>query len=71
MGHVVSSDGIKVDPAKISYVRDKPIPEKKKDLQSFLGMVNYLGINYLSELTAPLRSLLIKDLILILYPEKK
>ena len=63
LGHIVSSDGIKADPAKISAVRDMPIPENKKSLQSFLGMVNYLGkfINNLSELTAPLRTLLIKD----------
>ena len=63
LGHIVSSDGIKADPAKLSAVRDMPISENKKSLQSFLGMVNYLGnfINNLSELTAPLRTLLIKD----------
>ena len=63
LGYIVPSDGIKADPAKISAVRNMPIPENKKDLQSFLGMVNYLGkfINNLSELTAPLRTLLIKD----------
>ena len=63
LGHIVSSDGIKADPAKLSAVRDMPIPENKKSLQSFLGMVNYLGkfINNLSELTAPLRTLLLKD----------
>ena len=63
LGHIVSRNGIKADPAKLSAVRDMPIPENKKSLQSFLGMVNYLGkfINNLSELTAPLRTLLIKD----------
>ena len=31
---LVSSDGIKADPAKISAVYDMPIPENKKDHQS-------------------------------------
>ena len=30
LGHIVSSDGIKADPAKISAVCDMPIPENKK-----------------------------------------
>ena len=63
LGHFVSSDGVKADPAKVSAVREMPIPQSKKELQSFLGMVNCLGkfVNNLSKLTVPLRSLLIKD----------
>ena len=39
MAHTVSGDGIKADSAKVSKVRDMPIPQKKKELQSFIGMV--------------------------------
>ena len=56
LNHVVSSDGIKADPVKVSAVREMPIPQSKKELQSFLGMVTYLGkfVNNSLKLTAPL-----------------
>ena len=37
LGHVVSSGGVKADPAKVSSVREMPIPQSKKELQSFFG----------------------------------
>ena len=63
LGHIVLKDGIKTDIAKISSILDMPTPQNRKELQSFLGMVNYLGkfVNYLSELAAPLRLLLVKN----------
>ena len=63
LGHVVSGDGVKADPSKVSAVRDMPIPRNTKELQSYLGMVTYLGkfVHNLSELIVPLRSLLNKD----------
>ena len=63
LGHIVSQYGIKADPAKISAISDMPLPQNKKELQIFLGMVNYLGkfVINLSELTAPLRLLLVKN----------
>lgn len=41
LGHVVGRDGIKVDPAKVKAVQDWPTPSCVKDIQSFLGLVNY------------------------------
>ena len=40
-----------------------PTPKCKKDLQRYLGMVNYLGkfVPRMSEYTAPLRTLLQKN----------
>ena len=63
LGHIASQYGIKADPAKISAIRDIPLPQNKKEVQRFLGMVNYLEkfVNNLSELTAPLRLLLVKN----------
>ena len=41
LGHVVSADGVKVDPKKIDVIRNWPIPSSLKELQSFLGLANY------------------------------
>lgn len=41
LGHIVGADGIKVDPAKISCIRDWPRPTNVHELRSFLGLANY------------------------------
>ena len=43
MAHVISADGIKPDPVKVSAVVNMPSPQNKEELRSFLGLVNYLG----------------------------
>ena len=43
LGHIVSANGIKPDPEKIHTINNMPIPSSKKELQRFIGMVNYLG----------------------------
>ena len=63
LGELVSEQGIKPDPQKVSAIREMPPPTSKKDLKRFMGMIAYLGkfIVNLSETTAPLRKLLEKD----------
>lgn len=60
MGHVISEEGLKPDPAKIQGVQEMPTPESKQDVKRLLGMVNYLQkfAPNLSEATAPMRELL-------------
>ena len=41
LGHIVSADGLSVDPSKISIVREWPMPRSVKDVQAFLGLANY------------------------------
>ncbi|XP_046862058.1 uncharacterized protein K02A2.6-like [Xenia sp. Carnegie-2017] len=62
MGHKITSDGLQSDPEKIKAILSMPIPKYKKDLQRFLGMVQYLAkfIPYLSETASPLRDMLKK-----------
>ena len=62
MGHILSGDGIRADPKKISAIRDMPAPCNKEDLQRFFGMITYLGkfLPNLATETAPLRLLLEK-----------
>jgi hypothetical protein len=41
LGHVISSDGISTDPAKIDAIVTWPLPSNTKELRSFLGLVGY------------------------------
>ena len=65
LGQLLTSEGVKADPRKVSAILDMPAPENKSDLQRFLGMVTYLGkfVPNLSEVSAPLRVLLEKDIV--------
>ena len=63
LGHVISKDGIKVDPKKVEAISNMALPTSKVELQRLLGMINYLGmfIPNLSEVTYPRRILLEND----------
>ena len=41
LGHVVSSEGIKVAHDKVDAVKLWPKPETKQDVQAFLGLANF------------------------------
>ena len=43
VGHVFGSDGFKLSEEKILAILESPEPENKKELQRFVGTVNYLG----------------------------
>ena len=43
LGHILTADGIYPDPEKVKAIFDMPIPANKGELQTFLGMVAYLG----------------------------
>ncbi len=42
MGLVISSQGVKPDPAKVQGIQEMPAPENKQDVKRLMGMVNYL-----------------------------
>ena len=62
-GQIIGKDGVRPDPAKIAAINNMKPPSNTKELQSFLGLVNYLHrfSDKLANLTAPLRTLLKKD----------
>ena len=64
VGHVLTGQGVKPDPEKVRAVKEMPPPTNVKELQTLLGFVQYLVkfIANLSEITAPLRQLLEKDI---------
>ena len=42
-GHLLTKNGMKPDPKKVKDTREWPVPKDIKELQSFLGAVNYLA----------------------------
>ena len=62
-GSVYSAKGVRPNPTKVQAITELQTPTSVKELQSFLGMVTYLGpyIPGLSGHTAPLRKLLGKE----------
>lgn len=62
-GHLISQDGVSVDPAKIKSVVEWPVPMTLKALRGFLGLAGYYRkfIRGFGTLAAPLTHLLRKD----------
>lgn len=43
LGHIINNDGIHADRDKMRRIREWPIPQDYKDVQRFLGLVNYIS----------------------------
>jgi hypothetical protein len=41
LGHVISGDGISVDPSKIRAIMDWPAPTSVTEVRSFMGLAGY------------------------------
>jgi hypothetical protein len=63
IGHTITRHGLKADNTKIEAIQQMPTPNDRKELERFLGMVNYLGkfVPQLSTVSTPLRDLLKQD----------
>ena len=42
LGHIISKDGIRIDPERIQAILQIPYPRNIKELQEFLGKINFL-----------------------------
>ncbi|XP_074283271.1 uncharacterized protein LOC141607825 [Silene latifolia] len=63
LGHVISKEGIKVDPAKISAISDWSSPSDVGEIRSFLGLAGYYRrfVKDFSKLARPMTQLLKKE----------
>lgn len=63
LGHIVTPEGVKIDPAKLDTVQSFPCPRNKRDVQSFIGFCNFYRrfADHHADLVAPLIELVKKD----------
>ena len=63
-GHLVTSDGLKPDSKKITAITNMLAPQNKAQLQSFVGLCNYLScyVLHLTDVLSPLRALTVKSI---------
>ena len=63
LGHIVSGDGIKPVPEKLSSIQSMPCPYTPKEVKQFLGLVGYYRkfIPQYADIARPLNALTRKD----------
>ncbi|KAH7724395.1 gagpol and env protein precursor [Aphelenchoides avenae] len=63
LGHVISSEGLKADYAKIEKILNFPVPMSQTDVRSFLGICNYYKkfVRNFSQKSKPLRDVTKSD----------
>ena len=63
LGHIISKDGIRIDPNRIQAILQVLYPRNIKELQAFLGKINFLRrfIPNLAELIRLLKNMIKKD----------
>jgi hypothetical protein len=42
LGHIVSTDGVKINPRRVESIHALSFPRSKKEVQSFLGKINFI-----------------------------
>ena len=65
LGHIVSNEGIRIDPKHVKAILKISIPRNKKGIQSFLGKRNHLFLRWFIldfvEIIKPITEMLKKD----------
>jgi hypothetical protein len=62
IGHIISSEGINVDPTKIDAISESPTPSNIHEIHSFIGMAGYYKrfVEVFYKIANPITSLLRK-----------
>ena len=63
LGHMISKEGIQMDPEKVQAISNFPRPTNISELRWFLGMVNHVEkfATHMADTTKPLRDLMKKE----------
>jgi hypothetical protein len=63
LGHIISRDGIHIDPECIKTISQLPLPHNKKAMQSFFGRINFVRkfTPDFAETVKPLQRMIHKD----------
>ena len=63
LGHVISGEGIAVDPLKVEAITEWEAPTSVGEIRSFLGLAGYYRrfIENFSKIAKPMKELLKKD----------
>ena len=63
LGHIVTPEGVKPNPEKISAIKNWPLPKNEKELRAFLGILGYHRkfIQDFAKIAKPLTQQLRKD----------
>ena len=66
MGHIVSKDGVKIDPERVVAIDKVPKSKNVKGIQSFFGQVNFLRrfVTNFGEISRPISKMLKKGAII-------
>eukprot|EP00253_Pinus_taeda_P029424 PITA_29424 len=59
LGHIISGEGISVDPEKVKAIMDWPIPRNAHEIRSFMGLAEYYRrfVEGFSKITKPITTL--------------
>jgi hypothetical protein len=63
LGHIITKDGVKLDPERVEVISKVPLPMSNKSLQSFIVQTNFVHrfIPNYAEIMKPIYKLLKKD----------
>uniref|UniRef100_A0A1J3IX91 Putative mitochondrial protein n=1 Tax=Noccaea caerulescens TaxID=107243 RepID=A0A1J3IX91_NOCCA len=71
LGHIISTVGVFVDPAKIEAIRDWPRPSSTTEIRIFLGLSSYYRrfVKGFASMSQPMTKLTGKDVSFVWTPE--
>lgn len=71
LGHIISIEGIKVDPTKVKAIVEWEPPQNVKKVRRFLGLASYWRrfVENFSTIVKPLSNLLHKSVMFVWFPE--
>jgi len=63
LGHIISKEGIYIDPSRVEVIQQIDFPRNKKEIQDFNGKMNFLGrfVPNLAEHLREITNMLKKD----------